>query len=181
MTYAQFDACSDRYSEKWQHSNLQRPYEHHSSPFWTSFDCFLPYISYSPLVFIYAWRSSRTASFWHLFVGLEWCKATAHLGFWIRLSLRLSSWPSGLFHTECISSKAVLQRNCRQVQVVISHWQPFCCITEIGLDSFSDLLLVFTSITDMHLKIVNWNDQVRNITSWSILLDHLMYSATVVI
>jgi len=28
---------------------------------------------------------------WHLFVGLEWCKATAHLGCWIRLSLRLSS------------------------------------------------------------------------------------------
>lgn len=133
----------------------------------TLLDYFLLYISYSTLAFIYTWKSNWAASLWHLFVGLEQCKAIAHHRCWIRLSLHLNSSPSGLFHTERISSKAVLQRNCRQVQVVLSHWQIFCCGTEMGPCTehkvISDsLCLVFTSITDMHLKTVNRNGLLRN-------------------
>ncbi len=63
--------------------------------------------------------------FWRLFVVLEWCKTTAHSRCWIRLSLGLNSSPLGLFLTAHMSSKAALQRNCRQVHVVLSYWQYF--------------------------------------------------------
>lgn len=53
---------TDIVEKKWRYSNLQRPYEHHSSPFWTNFDYFLLYISYSTLAFIYAWKSNWAAS-----------------------------------------------------------------------------------------------------------------------
>lgn len=83
--------------------------------------------SFHALCFIFssAWTLSSAVIFWRLFVVLEWCKTAAHSRCWIRLSFGLNPSPSGLFHTAHMSSKAALQRNCRQVHVVLSYWQYF--------------------------------------------------------